>query len=117
MLQVCGNLPRKTRCGSHTAHDILTGGWEIGRNFWEYAQVERIFCDPSFWQSPGKALGWERKRYKQIMPAIKVGKETHAAHIRSMKKPTPDHWKKEWHHFIDHLPDGKTADAFFETLP
>ena len=27
-----------------------------------------------------------------------------------------EEWKRNWHRFIDHLADGKTAESFFDTL-
>lgn len=50
-----------------------------------------IVYDPLFWQSLGKALGWEEKL--QLNP-----------------------WKRCWHNFIDHLIGGKGAEEFFNQL-
>jgi hypothetical protein len=50
-----------------------------------------IFLDPSFWQSLIKA-------------------------IFDMNKTSRTWWKHEWHRFIDHLADGKSAEQFFADL-
>ena len=51
-----------------------------------------IFLDPLFWQSLGKAMGWDKNKYI-------IG-----------------NWKAHWHRFIDHLVEGKEAESFFEKL-
>lgn len=79
-------------------------GWWKPKKDWHYEDrsafgVENIiwdlnacFLDPLFWQSLGKAMGW------------------------IYLSDTPEHWKKEWHRFIDHLAEGKDAESFFESL-
>jgi hypothetical protein len=59
--------------------------------------ASEMFLDPSFWQSLGKALGWDER----------IDDGSHYA------KPG---WLEAWHRFIDHLAEGKTAESFFETL-
>jgi len=79
----------------------IEGGWNEGR-----AEIgipegkvgsdmfidEIAFADPLFWQSLGKAMGWPSN------PMSWKG------------------WKNQWHDFIDHLAEGKTAEEFFEKL-
>jgi hypothetical protein len=50
-----------------------------------------------FWQSLGKALGWDEKRC-------------------FLQKYRDNEWQYQWHRFIDHLAEGKDAESFFETL-
>jgi hypothetical protein len=80
------------------------------------------FLNPPFWQSLGKALGWDRPiKYRQSIPARMVSRVSKngvikyavPAHIRMMSKRTHDRWTKEWHRFIDHLAEGKDAESFF----
>jgi hypothetical protein len=61
-----------------------------------------VFLDSLFWQSLGKAMGWEYKAR-----TVFEGRET------TMGK---DDWRLRWHRFIDHLADGKGVDEFFEQL-
>lgn len=51
-----------------------------------------VTCDRSFWQALGNAKGW------------------------ALKQDSPEHWKLEWHRFIDHLAEGKDAESFFARL-
>ena len=57
-----------------------------------------IFLDPAFWQALGKAMWWDWWD----------GSNSSLA--------TSPVWRLEWHHFIDYLADGKTAEGFFEQL-
>lgn len=57
-----------------------------------------VLLDPLFWQALGKSRGWKKVR------ELIFGK----------KEITE--WEYYWHHFIDHLASGKSADEFFTTL-
>ncbi len=60
--------------------------------------------DPLFWQSLGKALGWDEIRLgKPEGHAIPWGEEYWQ-------------WRYEWHCFIDHIAEGKDVDSFFKEL-
>ena len=50
--------------------------------------------DPRFWQSFGKALGWDKI-------------ETNPKNVS---------WLEHWHGFIDHLASGGNPDDFFKEL-
>lgn len=64
--------------------------------------------DPLFWQSLGKACGWDKVSFRQSVPAqirtrinkrakseaTRIIKDTIPAHIRMMKRPNPNGWKK-----------------------
>ncbi len=54
--------------------------------------VDSVLLNPLFWQSLGKAMGWDKNKYI-------IG-----------------NWKAHWHRFIDHLIEGKEAESFFEPL-
>lgn len=69
-----------------------------------------ILLDPLFWQTLGKAKGWNT--YK-----------THTGSGYPMSAGDPPSWKRykpEWlynqHRFIDHLAEKKSAEEFFATL-
>ncbi|MGA2592732.1 MAG: hypothetical protein ABSH32_22700 [Bryobacteraceae bacterium] len=64
----------------------------------------KVFLDPSFWQSLGKALGWNDD-YHPVR-----SKETN-----QLKNEIWD-WRYHWHRFIDHLAGGGTAGQFFAEL-
>jgi hypothetical protein len=57
-----------------------------------------ILLDPAFWQALGKAMWWDWWDENNSSLA------------------TSPVWRLEWHHFIDYLADGKTAEGFFEQL-
>ncbi len=56
-----------------------------------------IFLDPNFWQALGKAKQWGYTK----------------GYLAGGGK---DEWQEHWHDFIDHLADGKPAEAFFADL-
>lgn len=64
------------------------------------ANLEATFLDPLFWQSLGKAMGWEDGISEKDW---------------NLGKGRMD-WKKCWHRFIDKLAEGGTAESFFENL-
>jgi len=83
-----------------------------------------VFLDPSFWQSLGKAMGWETKEEKYcecdewVNPfdggaefCSRCGKKLNSRIVFTGKM-----WETKWHRFIDHLAEGKTVESFFETL-
>ena len=59
---------------------------------------DSIYLDASFWQSLRKTMGW------------KIG-EHHCPACEAKHR-----WLYHWHHFIDHLAEGKSAEEFFKTL-
>ena len=78
----------------------IEGGWNPPYRKEEYEGDSipiNTFLDPQFWQSLGKALGWTARGQQLAMDS----------------KPT---WLLEWHRFIDHLAEGKTAEEYFKTL-
>jgi hypothetical protein len=54
-----------------------------------------IFLDSEFWRALGKGMWWDDNKSSAAASPV---------------------WRQEWHHFIDHLADGKTAEDFFEKL-
>jgi hypothetical protein len=63
-----------------------------------------VFLDPLFWQSLGKAMGWEF-----------VSKERKVQYTKNHKLNSySQEWLYQWHRFIDHLAEGKDAESFFE---
>ena len=79
------------------------GGWERPAP----CEIEGIevyhkgdtLLDPLFWQSLGKAMGWKWCPFRHYPHTVECVE-----------------WIVQWHCFIDHLAEGKTAESFFETL-
>lgn len=67
--------------------------------------------DPAFWQSLGKAMGWE----KRMEVAWGIVDEEHGG-ATSMKGYCMPEWQYHQHRFIDHLVEGKDAESFFNNL-
>lgn len=77
----------------------IEGGWDKSQNEKLFPFVRDTWSDPLFWQSLGKALGWNE------------------THTDGKKKWLEWHkWKFEWHRFLDFLAEGKSAEEFFATL-
>jgi len=76
---------------------------------------EQVFLDPLFWQSLGKAMGWsDGGEYCRGSRVCKKGvTELHKPCVWEVVEPR---WKGEWHRFIDHLAEGKTAEDYFKNL-
>ena len=67
----------------------------------------QYLLETSFWEALGRALGWDHAM--TTVRAVENGRPTivtRAGH----------HWLSHWHHFIDDLAEGKTAESFFESL-
>lgn len=76
--------------GGYKRPRYMDGRWVI---------EEQIFLDKNFWQSLGKALGWEDK----INPKFSFYRS------RSV-------WLHNWHIFINHLAENKDPEKFFKDL-
>ena len=81
--------------GNDNAYVQIDGGLAVcfpGTDRIDYfVSKEFVLLDPLFWQSLGKALGYERFTGQK------------------------DRWKREWHRFIDALSEG-TSDKFWQDL-
>ena len=66
-----------------------------------------MFLDPDFWKSLGKAMGWE-------IP-VKANYEEGGRKENQFSVMQPS-WKEQWHNFIDHLAEGKSAEDYFKEL-
>lgn len=63
---------------------------------------EKLWCDPLFWQSLGKALGWDTGEHLDwSYPNAPVNMPM---------------WEWKWHSFINHLIAGKDPEEFFANL-
>lgn len=76
--------------------------WHQSYGHHRFDEKERILLDPLFWQSLGKAMGWEDEKvcptcWKKIVP-------------------TATGWMCYWHRFIDHIAEWKDAESFFDSL-
>ena len=69
----------------------------------EGKEIAHAIMDISFWQSLGKVMGWNLKKWTDDIP----GKQPEIL--------TPD-WLVEWHRFIDHISQGKSIEEYFEKL-
>jgi len=63
-----------------------------------------MFIDPFFWQSLGKALGWEKSEAEKSFG--RFNGENGYIQI----------WLSYMHDFIDHIADEKDVDEFFKKL-
>lgn len=80
-------------------HAAITGGWDFTRAQIRGAlAVQAAFVDPVFWESLGKALGWQ---------------ELNSITLKRDGRPA---WHQMWINFIDHLAQGKAAEEFFLKL-
>ncbi len=88
---------------------VEKGGYGGGYRYQEAKDLlnnDRIFLDPNFWQALGKARGWDKP----------VGKNYDWPVERTILSNLPNSWLYNWHRFIDHLAEGKAAEAFFADL-
>lgn len=82
--------------------------WYIGYDSGKY----RVFLDPLFWQSLGKAMGWHECRFIQCDEwgaTCTCGRNENQGEAKSQ-------WINEWHRFIDHLAEGKDAESYFREI-
>lgn len=108
------NMPHTEKQKKHIL--IITDGLS---NIDAFIMWQEAFLDPSFWQSLGKAMGWE-----DIISHKPI--KSYTALNADMIKRTPGEtilaekitgWLYHWHRFVDSLADGKTAEQFFAELP
>lgn len=69
-----------------------------------------IFLDPLFWQALGRGLGWVEVSEKETRQNAITGEEEEINVVNGYT------WQYQWHRFIDHLIEGKTAEDFFNDL-
>jgi len=76
-----------------------------------------VFLDPLFWQSLGKAMEREDRRwgFETCHKGCQwyTDGEGCSDDLPPREKRSPM-WKYQWHRFIDHLAEGKDAESFFE---
>lgn len=72
--------------------------------------LNKVFLDPLFWQSLGKALGWRNIRHTNIVPHPVAPKEY------SIERDEEPRWSHEWHRLIDHIAAGDHIESFFKQL-
>lgn len=76
--------------------------------------MEVVFLDPLFWQSLGKAMGWNKNYIDQYGEVVDC--ETEQECLDLMSQVDRHVWLYEWHRFIDALAEGKDAESFFNEL-
>lgn len=82
------------------------------------------FFDLLFWQALGKAKGWEKKvivRRGTVIgnfctPCSREHPRGECFEEMGFEMDYLNPWAYHWHHFIDHLAEGKNAESFFATL-
>jgi len=85
----------------------IEGGWDKTEMQIEDDQSQTIdiwelsFLDPKVWEALGKSFGWNK--YESWMRCINCGGVL-----------DENNWLYQWHKFIDHLANGKSAESFFE---
>lgn len=79
-----------------------------------------MFLSPIFWQSLGKAIGWETVaengyNKEKLIRSYRGYSRGYGEKMweSALKK---EGWNYQWHRFIAHLSEGKDAESFFETL-
>lgn len=77
-------------------HGYFRCDWceEAGEPMARDVSFEQILLDPETWRCAGKSLGWND---------IETNPKNYS-------------WLERWHGLIDHLANGKTADAYLATL-
>jgi hypothetical protein len=95
--------------------------------------IERMLLDPSFWQSLGKSMGWEKKTCKfcgctESKGYIDHDTGEHDAECKGCganwmdanefpeKGNVIDTWLHRWHRLIEHLAEGSTIESYFEEI-
>ena len=117
------NKPEKLHQG-HNFFERTSGSFHFGsaKKYSFSISVNEIFLDPLFWQSLGKAMGWDRKMVVRRGMVIGNFMCEDKGQIRfegpemgcGMDYLNP--WVYYWHRFIDHLAEGKDAESFFEAI-
>ena len=110
---------------------LLRADEKFGRTWEEEKTNAIIFLDPTFWKALGQSYGrymgeqWgkcpdcEKEDYYGSQKfCSNHGKEIQHYWKGDLEKlrHVSSSWFAHWHHFIDHLADGKTAESFFEKL-
>jgi hypothetical protein len=86
-------------------------GWEWDEVYSENAR-KTMYLDPFFWQSLGKALGWEG-----LYPMLWEGHELYWRGGNGHQyQAHEEYWMHKWHRFIDHLAEGQDAESYFKQL-
>lgn len=79
------------------------------------AYIDVILLDPLFWQSLGKALGWEAHQHPHWrLSVLKEYDDLNNAQGILSKRLHP--WEAQMVLFISHLSTGADANSFFKSL-
>lgn len=117
----------------------IEGGWKNNRGVVFLNEVPQeyhwIMLDPEAWKAVGKVEGWddedeevyiylpqmqEERRVKLVDIEDNIGvilrREGEGVIVAPYKKGREDGWRKQMHHMIDALCEGKTIEQYLETL-
>lgn len=75
-----------------------------------------ILLDPSFWRSLGKALEWKLTCPDRCVGGLGALRGNMYISCTSCGNKGIEGWSYQWHRFIDHLAEGKSAESFFQNL-
>ena len=82
--------------------------------------IYEAFLDPLFWQSLGKALGWEGEHCYVTFEHQEYAVEDESSQIDLPENEETRHYEPIWlyhqHRLIDHLSAGKSPEEFFGEL-
>ena len=97
--------------------DAIEGGYEKDEflvNEYHSINLGQALLDPKAWQAVGKTRGWIDKDYPngEMRCSNLVGR-CDAIYCDYGGFINPN---EKWHHFIDHLADGKTIDQALQAI-
>jgi len=105
--------------GWDSSYDVIGEKGTVVKTINKSMSNSDIFLDPSFWQSLGKSLGWERKQCfsylgkdDEPIVVIKTGRHECNKYCGTYGGIPLYHQ----HRFIDHLAEGKDPELFFKEL-
>lgn len=83
----------------------------------DYYSLHKALLDPLFWQSLGKAMGWDTSENNPtwLCPVCAKSLDEMIMHLND-KDFGIETWRYYWHAFIDHLAEGKDIESFFASL-
>lgn len=96
---------------------LLAAIKEAEQHYWKRGNqtLAEVVLDQFFWQTLGKARGWERDPYSSD-PETTFTTVLVEPYAQPRTEVITEVWLINWHRFIDHLAEGKDAESFFQQL-